>query len=285
MHRVRMLVIAALLVCVGQLAGAQLAPRPQGHFATVNGARLYYEVYGPVSAPPLLLLHHFGSTAESWQPLIPQLAAKYRVIVWDMRGHGRSSDSDTTIGFRHEQAARDLLALLDYLKLDQVNAIGGSSGGITLLYAASLAPSRFAAIVPVGLQLYYSPATREWITKQGPDSADAKVMESSARLHGQEKAMKLARTFWGFRNFIGDPALTPDRLRLIAARVLIVHGDDDPIVPVSQALEAYQSISKAHLWIVPHGGHLPYLRPDNRDDFIRRVNDFLDGNWDPTHGS
>jgi pimeloyl-ACP methyl ester carboxylesterase len=229
---------------------------------------------------PLVLLHRFGATADEWQPLVPALSANHHLIVWDMRGHGRSSDPDTSLNFRHEQAARDLLALLDSLKLTRVQAIGGSSGGIILLYAASLAPDRFDAIVPVGLQLYSARTTRDWITRDGPDSADAQVMEASARLHGPEKAMKLARTFWAFRNAYGDPALTPDRLARVTARVLIVHGDDDPIVPVSEAWEAYTGIPKARLWIVPHGRHLPYLAAANRDDFVRRVTEFLDGKWE-----
>jgi len=261
-------------------AHGQVAPRPEGHFASVRGARIYYETYGSPASMPLVLLHRFGSTAEEWQPLVPALSVNHYLIVWDMRGHGRSSDPDTSLNFRHEQAARDLLALLDSLKLTRVQAIGGSSGAITLLYAASLAPDRFDAIVPVGLQLYYAPETRDWIARGGPDSADARAMEASAQLHGAQKAMKLARTFWSFRNAYGDPALTRDRLARITARVLIVHGDDDPIVPVSEAWEAYTGIAKARLWIVPHGRHLPYLAAANRDDFVRRVTEFLDGKWE-----
>lgn len=271
-----------LALAVATDSQAQIAPRPEGHFVTANGARIYYETYGSVNATPLVLLHHFGATADVWQPLIPTLSTTHYLVVWDMRGHGRSSDPDTSLNFRHEQAARDLLALLDSLRLPRVQAIGGSAGGITLLYAASLAPDRFDAIVPIGLQLYTSPATRDWITRAGPDSANAAAMEASVRIHGPQRAMKLARTFWAFRNFYGDPALTPDRLARITARVLIVHGDDDPIVPVSQAWQAYTEILKARLWIVPHGRHLPYLAAANRDDFVRRVTEFLDGKWE-TH--
>lgn len=270
-----------LLFGTNTVALAQIAPRPEGHFVTLNGARVYYETYGPSGSPSLVLLHRFGSTAEEWQPLIQSFSTNRYVIAWDMRGHGRSSDPDTSLDFRHQQAARDLLALLDSLKLRRVQAIGGSSGGITLLYAAYLAPERFEAIVPVGLQLYYAPSTRNWISRAGPDSADPTAMAASTRLHGPARAMKLARTFWAFRTFYGDPELTPDRLARITARVLIVHGDDDPIAPVSEAWDAYKAMPNARLWIVPHGGHLPYGAAANRDDFVRRVTEFLDGKWEP----
>ncbi len=276
----RLPTLLLILVAISK-AHAQIAPRPEGHFIAANGARIYYETYGSPAARPLVLLHRFGLTAEEWQPLIPALLSTHHyLVVWDMRGHGRSSDPDTSPTFRHEQVARDLLALLDSLKLARVQAIGGSSGAIALLYAASLAPDRFDAIIPVGLQLYYAAATRDWIGRGGPDSADAQAMAASARLHGPQKAMRLARTFWGFRDFYGDPQLTPDCLARIRARVLVIHGDDDPIAPVSEAWEAYKAMPKARLWIVPHGGHLPYSAVANRDDFVRRVTEFLDGKWE-----
>src|SRR5690242_6058281 len=142
---------------------AQEAISPQGKFATVNGAKIYYEEYG--QGEPLILLHGFGRTGSDWQSFIPEFSKHYRVIVWDMRGHGRSTNPDTSIVFRHAVAAQDLLGLIDYLKLGKVKAIGHSSGGITTLYAATIQPDRFDAIVPMSAQTYYSAQTREFIEK------------------------------------------------------------------------------------------------------------------------
>jgi pimeloyl-ACP methyl ester carboxylesterase len=98
--------------------------------------------------------------------------------------------------------------------------------------------------------------------------------------HGKEKAILLLRQFWNFRKLYGDPSFTPDVLSTIKARSLIIHGDNDPIAPVANAWEMYQNIPKANLWIVPNGGHVPYAIPGNQDDFVRRVLEFLRGDWE-----
>ena len=53
-----------------------------------NGVNIYYEVHG--SGPTMLLTHGFSATAEMWKANLAAVSQKYRVIVWDMRGHGRS---------------------------------------------------------------------------------------------------------------------------------------------------------------------------------------------------
>ena len=268
--------MVALGLAGGQ-AFAQEAVSAGGHFADLNGARIYYEDHG--SGEPLLLLHHFGSTASPWKTYIDDWAPRYRVIAWDMRGHGRSTNPASTDAFLHTEAARDLLALMDSLGIGRARAIGASSGGMTLLHAATMAPERFEALVLVGAQIYYSEAVRRWIVTSGPWEQDPERMRRFTQLHGQARGLQLAQQFWRFRNLYDDPAFTPDKLATISARTLIVHGDND-FVPITQALEMYHSIPSARLWIVPNGGHLPYLAQDNHVDFVRRVTEFLEGKWD-----
>src|SRR4051812_21997520 len=99
-------------------------------------------------------------------------------------------------------------------------------------------------------------------------------------IHGKEKAALLVKQFWNFRKLYGDPLFTPDILASIKAKALIIHGDDDPIAPVSNAWEMFQNIPQANLWVVPHGGHVPVAIPINYDDFIRRSDEFLKGSWE-----
>jgi pimeloyl-ACP methyl ester carboxylesterase len=98
-------------------------------------------------------------------------------------------------------------------------------------------------------------------------------------MHGKEKGPLLLRQMYNFRKQYGDPSFTPDLLASIKARTLIIHGDNDPIAPVTNAWEMYRNIPKASLWIVPNGGHVPSAIAANRDDFIRRVLEFLHGDW------
>ena len=255
---------------------AQSPTGPNGKFATIKGVKLYYEDTG--RGMPLLLLHGFGGTISHWEPFIPELSKQYRVIAVDLPGHGRSDWMDTTDVYLHKRAAEYIIGLLDQLKIDSVNIMGISSGGFITMYIATIRPRLAKKIVVIGGQVYYSKTTREVITAVA-DPAKNPTNENRIKEHGRQKAILLERQFWNFRKLYGDPSFTPDVMATITARTLIIHGDDDPIAPVSNAWEMYQHIPKARLWIVPHGGHVPPALPGNGDDFTRRVMEFLQGKW------
>ncbi|GAO43334.1 alpha/beta fold hydrolase [Flavihumibacter petaseus] len=256
---------------------AQVKANPNGHFMEVNGANIYYEEYG--QGEPLILLHGFGRTLEDWRPFISEYARTYRVIAWDMRGHGRSSNPDTGVAFLHKVAAKDLLLLMEKLKLGKVSAIGHSSGGILLLYAATIEPGRFVNIIPVSAQTFFGPEVRSFISQNAKPEDYMKFNEMEAQ-HGKEKGMILARQFYHFHELKGDPDIRDEDLKKISAHTLVVHGDND-FVPVSQAWEMFRHISSAHLWVVPNGWHMPHLGKSNTPDFIRQTTAFLHGDWNP----
>ncbi len=254
---------------------AQEPVAPNGKFIEVNGANIYYEEYG--EGEPLILLHGFGRTLEDWKSCIPEFAKKYRVIAWDMRGHGRSTNPDTGKIFLHATAANDLVALIEKLSLKKVKAIGHSSGGITILYAATKEPDFFEAIVPISAQMYFSVQVREFIKINAKPEAYYEFNEQKKQ-HGEIKGRLLARQFYHFHELYGDPSIAPDKLAIIKARALIIHGDND-FVPVSQAWEIYKNIPNAHLWIIPNGWHMPHSGVVYENDFIRKTLEFLTGDW------
>ncbi len=270
----RPLCLSVLLAAVlAPLAAAQPADEV-GRLVPVNGAELYVREHG--DGEPLLLLHAFGGAGDNWAPYVPAFAERYRVIVPDLRGHGRSTNPDTTTAWRIDTAARDIVALLDALGLDRVRAVGGSVGAVLLLSAAALTPERFEAVVIVGGTPYRSPATRAWIDTYAPRPGAAPDSASVAR-HGAAKAARLDRQFRALASTYGDHHLTPDLLGRVTARALIVHGDDDALVPVELAWDMSRAIPGAQLWVVPGGGHVPYRDPLGADDFSRRVLAFLSG--------
>jgi pimeloyl-ACP methyl ester carboxylesterase len=269
------ILICSTLLLSSTLAAAQEPVSPKGKFTTVNGAKIYYEEYG--QGEPLILLHGFGRTASDWQAFYSELSKHYRVIAWDMRGHGRSTNPDTSVVFRHAAAAKDLLGFIANLNLGKVKAIGHSSGGILLLYAASLQQESFEAIVPISAQTYFSLEAREFIEKNAKPEAYFQFNDGE-KLHGKIKGMFIARQFYNFHQLQGDPAITPDQLALIKARTLVVHGDND-FIPASQAWDIFQNIPKAHLYIVPNGWHMPHLGALNGADFTRRTLEFFKGDW------
>lgn len=281
MTRARRTVLTTVALCslVSVSLVAQEAPAANGRVIRVAGHALYFEDAG--RGEPVIMLHGFGGTATFWRENADSLAMRYRVISVDLPGHGRSDAMDSTIVYRNEDAARLILALMDSLQIQRAAFVGYSQGGMISLYTAVLAPARVTAIATVGAQAFYSTELRAYIERSGPDSAKESVMTRYRERHGTIRAMQLARQFWHFRLLDGDPALTPDRLARIQARVLVVHGDDD-FVPVSQAWYLYTGLRDAHLWVIPHAGHFPFTGSVGRAELSRRLVAFLAGEWKDT---
>ncbi len=253
----------------------QAEVNPNGKFFNYNGTNIYYEDTG--EGEPLLLLHKFFGTADNWKPYVEVYSKQFRTIAVDMMGHGRSDIyNKDDLDFKHEEYAKMILALLDSLKLEHVNAIGASSGGTTLHYLNVMQPDRFKNVITVGGHIYYSNQAREWIVKIGMDE-----FMKGAKYHGTERQEYLVKAFWDERKLSdGDPSFTPDKLNTIKANWLVVLGDNDIFVPLQLGIEMHQGIPNSRLWIVPNGGHTPHLIADFQEEFIRVSLDFLTGKWD-----
>jgi len=113
--------------------------------AQLNGVRLYYEVHG--EGPPLVLLHGFAGTAESWKPQIPALSARYRLILYDARGHWRSESPKAENAYSIDIAVEDLRALLDHVEAGPTIVGGLSMGGVIALAFYAKYPERVRALI------------------------------------------------------------------------------------------------------------------------------------------
>lgn len=98
-------------------------------FVVNEGVRLFYEVQG--DGEPLLLLHGFTLDSRMWEPQFPVLTSRYRVIVTDTRGHGRSDAPPT--GYSREERVDDVRLLADSLQLGRFHLVGFSQGGSTAI--------------------------------------------------------------------------------------------------------------------------------------------------------
>lgn len=228
---------------------------PEGHFAAVNGCQIYYEVYG--EGRPLLLLHGFKASGQFWKPFLGEFTKQYQVIVPDLRGHGRSTNPSKQ--FTHRFTALDMLALLDQLKLLQVDAIGVSSGAMTLLHMATQKPGRIGSMVLVSGTTYFPEQARAIMRLSTVEKMTPTDWETARQTHkqGDEQIRMLTTQFHELKDNFDDMNFTPPYLSLIQARTLIVHGDRDPFFSVSIALDMYRAVPNAYLWIVPNGGHIP----------------------------
>src|SRR5689334_10570383 len=127
----RFLVLVILLLITHLQMNAQQAQN--GHYATVNGLKMYYEIHG--KGMPLVLLHGGGSTIESnYGRVLPELAKTHQVIAVELQAHGHTLDIDRPLSF--EQDADDVAALLKQLHIEKADIMGFSNGGTTCLQIA-----------------------------------------------------------------------------------------------------------------------------------------------------
>ncbi len=273
MNTVLGLLALLLLALAAPAAAAEPNQRAPGKIIRLNGFDLHYRELG--SGPPLLLLHGFGMCGEGdWGKIAVQLAKTNRVILVDLRGHGRSTNPSNAFTMR--QSAEDIRALLDHLGIARVRAMGISAGGMTLLHLATKYPDRVGAMAVIGATTHFPEQARKIMRVSVANALPKEVLETfrqcAARGDGQVDA--LMRQFNGFKASYEDMNLTPPYLATIKARTLIVHGDRDEFFPVSIPVEMYAGIPRSKLWIVPGGDHVP-IYGDRMPEFLRVARAFL----------
>jgi pimeloyl-ACP methyl ester carboxylesterase len=238
---------------------------------TLNGTPLYFEVHG--SGEPLILLHGFSGSSQDWTAVIAEWRAEFHLIVPDLRGHGRSGILSKP--FRHQDAAVDMLALLDHLKVNACKGLGMSCGGNVLLHMATMQPERIKAMVLVSATPYF-PAQARPIMRGYPDSLPEQQREFLRRRHpgGDAQIQALLASTQAFADSYDDMTFTPPQLSTIRARTLIVQGDRDPLYPVDLSVEMAKAIPCSSLWIVPNSGHGPVIG-ERWPEFLKTAAGFL----------
>jgi 3-oxoadipate enol-lactonase len=114
-------------------------------FVETRNLRIQYQWDGPPDAPTLVLSNSLGTNLALWDPQVPVFSKQFRVLRYDARGHGQTSA--TPGEYSVELLARDVLDLLDALKLHRVHFCGLSVGGMTGMWLAANAPQRLAKLV------------------------------------------------------------------------------------------------------------------------------------------
>jgi pimeloyl-ACP methyl ester carboxylesterase len=235
--------------------------------------------HGPVGGftvgdgPPLVLVAGLGATSRVWGDLPLRLARKFLVIAPDNRGVGRSRDGDP---FTIDGAVDDLEAVLDAHGADAVSLLGVSLGGTLALALASARPRRIGRLVAVSCTARPSAYTGRLFEQF------ATLLTSSDPAVFGELLMTLAfapefhRRFPGFVNdtvraygpapddvpgtldqlaHLGSDWDLTNRLERIAAPVLLVAGELDPIVPPEETAEIADRLAMARLVTVPGAAH------------------------------
>jgi len=250
--------------------------------------------YGTVGdGPELLLLPGFGATHAAWAPLVPELQRAYRLILVDLPGTGRGGGLHPGAGL--DQLTAPLGGLLDHLGLRNVALLGASMGGLVALWFARDHPERVRRLVTVGAMAHLEPWQRArldervaLLDREGP-SGFARAMvrdllapafvQAHPRLvravvHAYALELPPARDVEILARILRDADLRP-HLGEIAAPTLVLHGEVDRQVSLSQAEHLAAGLVDARLLVLDGAGH--HLLLEKRAESIRAINSFLSG--------
>ncbi|WP_244253537.1 3-oxoadipate enol-lactonase [Micromonospora antibiotica] len=233
-------------------------------------ARLHLTVDGPAAAPVLLLGGSLGTAAAMWQPQVPALAERFRVIRYDHLGHGRSAVPAGP--YTLDLLGREVLRTLDRLDVPWVHYAGLSLGGMVGMWLAAHAPDRVRRLALLCTSAWLGPAgpwrERAATVRAGglPAIADAVVARwftpafATARpdVVAAHRAMLTATSPAGYAaccEAIAAMDLRPDLGRIVTP-TLVVAGADDPATPVAHAREIVGRVPGARLVVLDAAAHL-----------------------------
>ncbi|MDC8003886.1 alpha/beta hydrolase [Aureisphaera galaxeae] len=247
-----------------------------GKTVEINGVDMYYEEYG--QGEPLLLVHGNGGSIKNLDNQIEYFKKKYRVIIADNRGHGKSGLKTDSLTYR--QIANDLEVLVKQITKDSLHIVGTSDGAILGLLMGINNEVKIKRIVA-------------WAGNLRPDTTAVHAWAPNyvkKRWIAAKKIVDGGNTtdFWNGRYqrsglLLFQPNIGHEELKNITSPVLIMAGDRDVIKNV-HSVEMYDHIPRAQLCIMPGATHsAPYLQPKRFNEIVDR---FLaepfsmpDSNW------
>jgi pimeloyl-ACP methyl ester carboxylesterase len=296
--------VAAIACLAGHVASAQ----PVDRFVTVNGLRIHYVEWGPSTAPgagpsaaleagsadrpPLVLIHGLDRVARTFDHVAPHFATRFRVIAYDMRGHG-DSDWDPQARYVVEDHVIDLEGLVAQLGLRDITLWGNSTGGRVAQVFAGKHPDLVAGVISEDVgperpqQISDSYARRVKQEEEGWASEEeliATLMKSATAAeavvrpyvrHGTKRRAD-GRIIWK-----RDPNLVKgfvatdlwQHVRTIRAPILYVLGGRSKIVPPETQDLLRRTLPRVEIVTIPDTGHYP--SDEKPAEFLAVVDRFL----------
>jgi 3-oxoadipate enol-lactonase len=250
-----------------------VAVHADGGRCNVHGAAIAYRLQGPTDAPVLMLGNSLAADLGMWNGNLPALTARFRVLRYDMRGHGASSTPPGP--YTLEMLADDAIALLDSLRIDRVHYVGVSLGGMVAQQLAARYPNRIASVVlcatmsrqaapaawddrialvrQSGMQALAEPTLQRWFTagfhESRPQSVEAvRQMILATRPEGYAGCAAAIRE-------LAQDALLPR----ITMPCLVMAGEHDAAATPAIAQGMAQRIPGAQLQVIAGAAHLPNI--------------------------
>jgi len=257
----------------------------------INNLSVSYSDEGPVEAPVVIFIHGFPLNKSMWDMQLEALKDEYRVIAYDIRGHG---DSDVGYeDFSINLFANDLISFMDSLKITKAVVCGLSMGGYIVLNAIEKYQERFDALILSDTQCFAdTPEVREnrlavieHIRKNGLEEyahESIKKLFAPVSLLSKETEIASVREMivntskQSIYNSLHALAIRKDTygiLSHIKIPVLILVGEEDKITPPEMAETMHKKINGSQLNILEHAGHLSNM--ENPFEFNYQIRKFI----------
>jgi len=242
-------------------------------FARINGIVLHHQVAGPSDGPVLVFINSLGSDFRIWQEVVPAFADRFRVVLYDKRGHGLSDAPPAP--YTIDEHADDLLGLLDHIGIGRFSLVGLSVGGLISQRLAVRCPERIQTITlcctaaKIGTPELWAERIAGVENGGIEPLADNVLQRWFTPLFRQTHAAELA----GWRNMLvrtpahgyaGTCAAIRDAdLRSDAGRITIptlcVAGDQDGSTPPDLVQGTADLIPGARFALIDGAGHIPCI--------------------------
>ena len=260
---------------------------------TGNGINLYYEVHG--EGEPLLLIMGLSLNSKSWFRTLPVLSEHFKVIVFDNRGTGLSDKPNSPYSI--EQMAEDARCVLDAAGVDTAHVYGISMGGMIAQRLALKYPSRVRSLVlgcttsggvnhvqpgaDVSMLMLSrgssvtTPEEMAWATT--PILYSQSFIENQRELVAEDIQKRIEIPVLPYAYILQLQAClthdTSNEIEQITVPTLVIHGDEDRLVPYQNGLTLAEKIPNAEFLTIQGAGHI-YVTEAN-DRVNERVLDFL----------
>jgi pimeloyl-ACP methyl ester carboxylesterase len=254
--------------------------------------RIAWERHG--GGAPLLLIHGLGYARWGWEPVLPGLAERFDVIVFDNRGIG---ESDAPSGpYTAVEMAADAVQVLDEAGVERAHVVGTSLGGMVAQEVALACPERvdrlvLACTTPGGPKAHPMPqvtvelmieaatlepavALRRFVENAFAPATVAVHPEVVDRIMAHRLATAQAPAAWAAQASAGATFDAYDRLGGLTAPTLVQHGDEDVVVDPRNADLLVGLLPDARLERFPGTGHLYFWEAPER--FVASVAAFLE---------
>lgn len=281
---------------VERVVAAMPRPEPEvrQEFVTLpDGRRLFAMSAGPADGMPIVFLHGLSGALSTWQMALPGFVEHYRILAFDLPGHGQSDrSSPETTDYSLSGLAEAIDGALTALAFPRATVVGHSLGGAVALRLALDYPARVARLILVdsaGLGDEINPEILDRIEAE-PSEAEARAllslffhdqrlvlargvaeMEQNQTAPGAAAAMRAIAAGAGFSRE-GQRTGLPERLGELELAVLIVWGEHDKVIPASHAAAGQAAIAGASVAILP-AGHVPQL--EATETFVQIVDRFV----------